>query len=109
MDADGTPPTSFFERMECAEGAYSFSYRELEKCAKRIESEGLTTVTFKNARLALVQAIGAKGILEYLRIEHECLGEEVRRKQATVYAGRPRATNLENSSTGEYILAGQLA
>ena len=39
MDADGTPPTPISERMERAKVAYSFSYRELEKCAKRIEAE----------------------------------------------------------------------
>lgn len=86
MDSDGTPPTPVSERIERANGDFSFTFRELEKCAKRIESEGLNTVTYKYARLALVQAIGAKGVLEYLKIEYERLGEEGRREQANIYA-----------------------
>lgn len=86
MDSDGTPPTPISERMRRADGDFSFAFRELEKCVKRIESEGLNTVTYKNARLALVQAIGAKGVLEYLKIEYERLGEEGCREQAVIYA-----------------------
>ena len=52
---------------------------------ERIENEGLSAVAYKNARAALIKAIGGKGAAEYNRREYERLGEAGRQQQAEDY------------------------
>lgn len=84
MEDDGAPrPVE--ERIKSSEAFFSFARRDLEACASRINSEGLTQTVYKNARKALIKAIGEKGAVEYNRREYERLGEEGRKRQADEY------------------------
>ena len=78
--------------------------RRLELCVTRIENEGLTPVGYKNARAALIKAIGEKGAIEYNRREAERLGEAGLRKQAEAYAAWEKAAN-EKSNRRKKIYA----
>ena len=80
-----TPHSPVMERRKHAEFCDQISRRDLEFSVKRIEAEGLTALTYKQARDALIKAVGIKGAVEYVRREYESLGEEGRRRQAEAY------------------------
>ena len=80
-----TPHSPVMERRKHAEFCDQISRRDLEFSVKRIETEGLTALTYKQARDALIKAVGIKGAVEYVRREYESLGEEGRRRQAEAY------------------------
>lgn len=80
-----TPHSPVMERRKHAEFCDQISRRNLEFSVKRIETEGLTALTYKQARDALIKAVGIKGAVEYVRREYESLGEEGRRRQAEAY------------------------
>ena len=67
--------------------------RRLESCVKRIRDEGLTPVGYKNARAALIKAIGEKGAMEYNRREADRLGEAGLRKQKEAYEAWEKAAD----------------
>ena len=81
-----SPAMPVEERIKSSESFVAYRRRELEECVRRIENEGLTPLTYKLARAALIKAIGEKGALEYNRREYERLGEEGRKAQAREYA-----------------------
>ena len=81
-----TPPRPIEERIQHSQWAVKSSRKDLEKCVARIESEGLSHLTYKLARAALIKAIGDKGAAEYNRREYEKLGEEGRWRQAEEYS-----------------------
>ena len=80
-----TPGRPVEERLKEAEGSYRLEKKELEKCVRRIETEGLTSTTYKQAHAALLRTIGLKGAVEYNRIEFERLGEAGREEQKAEY------------------------
>ena len=80
-----TPHSPVMERRKHAEFCDQISRRDLEFSVKRIETEGLTALTYKQARDALIKAVGIKGAVEYVKREYESLGEEGRRRQAEAY------------------------
>ena len=80
-----TPPRPIEERVRHSQWAVKNERQELEGCVRRIEEEGLSPLTYKLARAALIKAIGEKGAAEYNRREYERLGEEGRRMQAEEY------------------------
>ncbi len=80
-----TPSLPMEERIEHSEFYMKYSLDELAACVKRIQSEGLTKTTYKNARAALITAIGAKGAHEYNLREYDRLGEEGRINMAREY------------------------
>ena len=80
-----TPNSPVEERLHHAEFCVRSYRKDLEDCASRIEWEGLSPLTYKLARKALITAVGIKGAVEYVRREYESLGEEGRRKQAEEY------------------------
>ena len=80
-----TPARPVAERLEHSDHFVKFRRRDLEDCVKRIETEGLSAVAYRNARAALIRAIGAKGAAEYNRREYDRLGEEGRRLQEAEY------------------------
>lgn len=77
-----TPARPVEERLKSSEIYAGFDRRKLEDWVDRIESEGLIALTYKNARAALIKAIGGKGAVEYNRREYESLGADGRRAQA---------------------------
>lgn len=81
-----TPVRPVEERLASSEVYAGFDRRRLEDWVARIESEGLSALTYKNARAALIRAIGSKGAVEYNRREYESLSEDERRAQAEAYA-----------------------
>ncbi len=80
-----TPSMPIEERLGHSEAYARFDRQDLEEYASRIETEGLTPSLYKNARLALIKAIGAKGAHEYNLREYEALGEFGRKKQENEY------------------------
>ncbi len=80
-----TPKSPVEERVHHAEFCVRSYRKDLEDCVSRIERDGLSPLTYKQARKALITAIGIKGAAEYVRREYESLGEEGRRKQAEEY------------------------
>ena len=80
-----TPYSPVEERLKYAELCVRSYRRRLEDTVKRIEKEGLTGLTYKQARAALITAVGIKGAALYVRREYESLGEEGRRRQAEIY------------------------
>jgi hypothetical protein len=80
-----TPFSPVEERLRHAEFCVKSYRKDLEECVHRIEKEGLTPLTYKQARAALIKAIGINGAAEYVRREYDSLGEEGRRKQAEEY------------------------
>ena len=80
-----TPNSPVEERLHHAEFCMGSYRKDLEDCVRRIEREGLSPLTYKQARRALITAVGIKGAAEYVRREYESLGEEGRRKQAEEY------------------------
>ena len=81
-----TPSMPIEERIEYMQRSEKYERRQLEACAARIEAEGLSPLTYKLARAALIKAIGVKGAAEYNRREYERLGEAGRRRQAEEYS-----------------------
>ena len=80
-----TPSEPIEERLRHSEWAVKNHRQELTACIARIKKEGLSPLTYKLARAALIKAIGEKGAAEYNRREYERLGEDGRRKQAEEY------------------------
>ena len=80
-----TPPMPIEGRLRHSEWAVKNERQELERCVARIEEEGLSPLTYKLARGALIKAVGEKGAAEYNRHEYDRLGEAGRRKQAEEY------------------------
>lgn len=80
-----SPNSPVEERLRHAEFCVKSYRKNLEDCVMRIKEEGLTALTYKQARAALITAIGIKGAAYYVRCEYEALGEEGRRKQAEEY------------------------
>lgn len=80
-----TPSRPIEERLRHLEWSVKNDRQKLESCVHRIENEGLSPLTYKLARGALIKAIGEKGAAEYNRREYERLGEVGRRKQAEEY------------------------
>lgn len=74
-EQEGLPPLPVDDRLKQSETNLKFARQDLEVCSRRIESEGLTKLTYKYARAALIKAIGSKGAVEYNRHEYEQLGE----------------------------------
>ncbi|MBQ8667882.1 MAG: hypothetical protein IJ526_13660 [Lachnospiraceae bacterium] len=83
------------------------SYRgDLEECVNRIENEGLSLLTYKQARAALIKAIGIKGTAEYVQQEYDSLGEEGRNRQAEKYKEWQESWQIERKlSQTEYVEA----
>ena len=81
-----TPAEPIEGRLRSATSYANFDRRDLEAAANRILNEGLTETVYKNARTALIKAIGQKGAVEYNRREYERLGKEGRKRQAEEYA-----------------------
>ena len=81
-----TPRTPVEERLHHAEFCVGSYRKELVDCVNRIFDEGLTETRYKNARNALIAAIGIKGAAEYVRQEYEQLGDDGRKKQAEEYS-----------------------
>lgn len=54
-----TPPRPIEERVRHSQWAVQNERQELERCAARIEAEGLSPLTYKLARAALIKAIGS--------------------------------------------------
>ena len=105
-----TPYSPVDERLRHAEFCVK-SYRcDLEDCVRRIDTEGLTPTTYKNARQELIRNIGIKGAVEYVSREYDRLGEEGRRKQAEDYAVWEREQRIrwqrEEEEYTEAILSG---
>ena len=84
-EEDGLAPEPIEKRMKSSESYLSFARRDLENCVARIKTEGLTPTVYKNARTALIKAIGEKGAAEYNRREYERLGADGRRQQTEEY------------------------
>lgn len=80
-----TPVEPIEERLRSSQVYTQFERRDLEAAANRINTEGLTEITYRNARNALIKAIGQKGAMEYNRREYERLGEDGRKRQAEEY------------------------
>ena len=80
-----TPNSPVGERLSHAEFCVKSYRKDLEACVNRIGRDGLLPLTYKQARQALIKAIGIKGAAEYVRREYESLGEEGRRKQDEEY------------------------
>ena len=80
-----TPSRPVEERLRHSEWIVKNDRKELENCVGRIENEGLSPLTYKLARGALIKAIGDKGAAEYNRREYERLGVAGRRNQAEEY------------------------
>ncbi len=80
-----TPNSPVEERLHHAEFCVRSYRKDLEACVRRIEMDGLSPLTYKLARQALITAVGIKGAAEVVRREYENLGEEGRRKQAEEY------------------------
>ena len=80
-----TPNSPVEERLRHIEFCVKLYRKELKDCVSRIEREGLSPLTYKQARKALITAVGIKGAEEYVRREYESLGEEGRRKQIEEY------------------------
>lgn len=78
------------ERLRLAKFCVGSYRRDLELAVQRIECEGLSPIAYKNARAALVTAIGIKGAAEVVKREYDRLGEEGRREQAEAYAAWER-------------------
>lgn len=81
-----TPHRPVADRLEESELSEKSYRRVLANCVSRIENEGLTPLTYKQARESLIMAIGMKGVAEYVRREYDSLGEEGRRIQAEEYS-----------------------
>ena len=84
-EKDGLAAEPIEGRMNSSESYLKFARRDLEACAARIATEGLTPTIYNNARAALIKAIGEKGAAEYNRREYERLGEDGRRRQMEEY------------------------
>ena len=80
-----TPPMPITERCFSVKTHAEFDRKELGNCVNKIANDGLTERTYKNARTALIKAIGSKGAKEYNRREYERLGETGRMIQAEEY------------------------
>ncbi len=80
-----TPNSPVDERLKHAEFCVGLYRKDLEECVRRIDREGLTPLTYKQARKALITAIGIKGATEYVKREYKSLGENGRIKQAEEY------------------------
>ncbi len=80
-----TPYSPVEERLKHAEFCVGSYRKDLEDCVNRIEKDGLTPLTYKQARATLIKAIGINGAAEYVRREYERLGEKGRREQAEEY------------------------
>ena len=80
-----TPYSPVDERLRHARFCEKQYRKNLVACVERIEREGLSELTYKNARLALITAIGIKGAAEYVRREYDRLGEKGRLKQIEEY------------------------
>ena len=63
-----TPSRPIEERVRHSQWAVQNERQELERCAARIEAEGLSPLTYKLARAALIKAIGEEGAAEYNRL-----------------------------------------
>ena len=83
---------------------FGFERRRLEECVRRIQNEGLTPVGYRNARAALIKAIGEKGAIEYNQREYDRLGDAGRKRQAEEYAAYEKALE-EKRSRREKIYA----
>lgn len=88
-----TPSEPIEERLRSSQVYTQFERRDLEAAANRINTEGLTEITYRNARMALIKAIGQKGAAEYNRREYERLGLEGRKKQAEEYIAWKKAND----------------
>lgn len=64
------------ERLRLAKFCVGSYRQDLELAVQRIEREGLSPIAYKNARAALVTAIGIKGAAEVVKREYDRLGEE---------------------------------
>lgn len=82
---DGLAPEPIEEQVKSSRAYLDFARQELENCVERINNEDLTPTAYKNARAALIKAIGEKGAGEYNRREYIRLGEAGRKKQAEEY------------------------
>ena len=80
-----TPHSPVEERLRHAEFCVRSYRQNLVNCVNRIKKEGLTPLTYKQARAALITAIGIKGAAEYVGREYESLGAEGRRRQVEEY------------------------
>ena len=81
-----SPHSPVSERLKHAEFCVAMYRKELENCVNRIVNEGLTYLNYKQARAALIKAVGKKGAAEYVKREYEDLGESGRMKQAEEYS-----------------------
>lgn len=80
-----TPARPVKERLFHSKLSFEHDRGDLEGCVGRITKEGLTPLTYRLARAALIKAIGSKGAHEYNRQEYERLGEDGRKAQADEY------------------------
>ena len=80
-----TPYSPVEERFKHAQFCEKQYRKDLILCVERIEKEGLNELTYKQARTALITAIGIKGTTEYVRREYDSLGEYGRLKQIEEY------------------------
>lgn len=97
-----TPPFPIERCLEETEHSVIHDRKNLEDCVRRIEEEGLTAVTYKNARAALIRAIGSKGAHEYNYREYERLGEAGRRRRKEVYIQWEQEWKEQHEREAEY-------
>ncbi len=109
-EEDGIAPEPIEGRLSSSRTFASFDRRDLEVCVERIEREGLSPVAYRNARAALIKAIGSKGAAEYNRREYERLGEAGRKQQAEDYyrwkAEREKQREKEKAEYDEMVESG---
>ena len=98
-----TPSMPIEERLKFSQRMVRNDRQTLTVAVNRIKEEGLTPLTYKNAREVLVRCIGQKGAAEYNRREFERLGEAGRKRQAEAYAAYEKARN-EKSARQEKII-----
>ena len=70
-----TPVIPLKERLKHSAAGLRFDRQSLEEYALRIDEEGLNASLYKNARIALIKAIGSKGAHEYNLREYNAIGE----------------------------------
>lgn len=105
-----TPARPVEERVEHSKSSFERDRRDLKECVDRIKIEGLTPLTYKLARAALIKAIGSKGAHEYNRQEYERLGENGRKAQADEYRiweqdwQRQRELDEQEFSPGDFYM-----
>jgi len=93
-----TPSSPVEERLMIAESCAKRDRRKLQDCIARIETEGVTPLTYKQARAALIAAIGTKGALEYVKQEYQRLGPEDRKNQIEEYLDWEDEWKLEQTA-----------